>query len=987
MAKIQTNKFIGSGSIKGRSPVVNAVKKQVTATNNLNKTLIGINSVVGDLYKIELGFVKNEKQRAQSERRKAQRARDQKAEDRLEERATKKEGRKGLTSALKKAGKKGITGAFGWLTELITPIASFLAAIGGFAIATEVMKWIGDPNNAEKVSVFLDKTLFVFNKLYGWISGFTTNIIDGWSDLFSEDGDFSTRLSGLGNMMKGVIGLKYLMNPFSIITDILGLLDLFERDKPDLPDGKRPRPGADGPDGPRKRPRRKGLLGALDDAKERASRFKQRFNPFADNRSRLDKYYDKATGYKPNALQNLRDNTVRAGTKIGDDIAERLTKTKIKGKPVTDALAEASEATLNIVGLDKERRAVIKSSLETSLEKLSTKKKAVTSSLSAGLQTLQRNLTFQEGSTFRKGAVRAGQELTFAEGSTTRRTAAITGKFIGEQGTRFNNAIKRQYGRFNDWAGSLPDKARNALMERILKPVLAAIEPVMNTVKGVGGKITGAFSKLSFVPQILEALKKKGIKGFTDIKGATKQLGPMLWPIIGSVFSLISGYDRLTNQDPTGALFDAVSGLFELSVAPPPVGLAFVPGSGISTFIDIAMLGRDLAGALFPDFDPRTKEDELINNLGLGSAQSFVKSVGSKLPKLSELTKIFGQAEKDGPQREDFETGRQGAKDYQEARRTWLETQKNKGKVNARDAESSGDENTLNQGSGELAIGGPVEEPQELFLGGVVKGISKAVGGIGKTVSKVLSNPIVATGLSLIPGAAPIVAGVSGIANLAAGGNPLGAIMSGVSMIPGVGSMMGGVGDIMGKVAGVINSPLGQIGTSLLQGNFMGAASAGLSMLGGPLAGIGQSLLGGNFGGALSSGLGMINPMLGQMAGSILSGGFQPMNIIANVADSFGLSGVMQAVTGAMGGDPTSAIKMIGGELGVDPKVLGAVDKVATKALGEKGISAQFAMQQALEFVPIPIVLEKVVPMLQAVPINITQTRVVQATESVLGSF
>jgi len=990
VAKIQTNKFIGSGSIKGRSPVAEAVNTHVTATNNLNKTLVGISSVVEDLYKIELGFVKNEKQRAQSDRRKAQRAQDQKAEDRLEERAAKKEGKKGLSSKLKKTAKKGFMGAFGWLTQLISPIATFLAAIGGFAIASEVMKWIGDPENAEKLKVFLDKALFVFDKLYGWISGFTINIIDGWSDLFAEDGDFGTRLSGLGQMMTGIIGLKYLMNPFSLITDILGLLDILDRDKPDKPpidgkpdpDGKKPRvkPGEIDPATGKPRPKRTGLLGALDSARDRASNLGERFrtskfNPFADNRSRLDRYYDDATGYKPNALQNLRDNASRTGRAISDDVAERLTKVQIKGKPLTDVIAETSEATLSGMGLDKERRQAIRSSLDTSLEKLTKKKNKIQGGIFSGLQTLQRNLTFQEGSTFRKGAARAGQELTFAEGSTSRKAASATGKFLGEQGTRFTNAIKAQYGRFNDWAGSLPDKARNALMERILKPILSAIEPVMNTVKGVGGKITGAFGKLGFVPKILEALKKKGISGFTDIKGAAKELGPTIWPIIGSVFSLISGYDRLTNQDPTGALMDTVSGLFELSVAPPPVGFAFLPGSGISTFIDIAMLGRDLAGALFPDFDPRTEEDKLINNLGLGSAQTFVKSVGAKLPKLSALTKIFGEAEKEGPKREDFKDGDDGDKDFEEAKQAWLVTQ------------PDGKEEEINADAQASSLGGPIREPQELFLGGVVKGIGKAIGSVGKTVSNVLSNPIVSTGLSLIPGAAPIVGAVSGIANLAAGGNPLGAIMSGVSMIPGVGQAMGGFGDFMGKAAGIINSPLGQAGTSLLQGNFMGAASSALGMLGGPLAGIGQSLLGGNFGGAISSGLGMVNPMLGQMAGSILSGGFQPMNIISNVADSFGLSGVMQAVTGLAGGDPTSAIKAIGSELGVDPKILGAVDKVSTKALGEKGISAKYAMQQALEFVPIPVVLEKVVPMLQAVPINITQTKVVQATESVLGSF
>jgi len=995
VAKIQTDKFIGAGSKK--SPVASAVKKNVLATNNLNITLKGVSSIVNDLYKIELGFVKVEKDQERADRRNKRRAADQAAEDKIEARATKAEGKKGITSALKKTAKKGFAGAFGFISQLLAPIGSFLAGIGAFAITSEIMKWIGDPENAEKLQTFLDKALFVFDKIFGWVSGFTINIIDGWSAMFAEDGDFGSRLRGLGDMMKGIIGLRYLMNPFALITDILSLLDLFDRDKPDI-DPKNPRPKGDTPDGKPKgaqpRQKRTGLLGALDSARDRAANIGERFrtskfNPFADRRSRLDRYYDDALGIKPTALDNLRTNTVNAGQAIGDEISSRLSKTQIKGKPVTEIFSETVDSTLDGLGLDKERRAAIKAGAEEKLTKLRNKGSKLKNSFFGGLQTLQRNLTFQEGSAFRKGATILGQEVTFAEGSNTRRAATITGDFLGRQGQRFLNAVNTQYKRFDDWASGLPEKAKNAIMNRILRPIMSAVEPVMNTVKGIGGKLQKSFMALPFVETITKALAKKNIKGLTDIKGALKEIGPYAWPIIGSIFSLVSSYDRLTNQDPTGALIDAVSGLFELSVAPPPVGLAFVPGSGISTFLDIAMLGRDLAGVFFPEFDPRTEEDKLIANLGLGGVQNFIKSVGSKLPKLSALGAIFGQAEKEGPKREDFEEGEVGDKDYEEAKQAWLKTQPNGGKTPARDAEASGDENDVNAGA---ALGGLVpfvsaDPNQEFFLGGVVKGIGKAVSGIGKTVSKVVSNPLVQTAASFIPGAAPIMAGIGAISGLASG-NPMGAIMQGVSMIPGMGGMMSGLGGVMDKVGGFINSPLGQMGTSLLQGNFLGAANIGLGMIGGPLGNIGSSILGGNLGGAISTGLGMVNPALGQLAGSVLSGGFNPMNIMTNVADHFGLGGVMSAVTGAMGGDPSAAIKQIGGELGIDPKILGAVDKASTKALGEKGISAKFAMEQALEFVPIPMVLEKLVPIMTAVPINTGGgQQIVQAVESTLGTF
>ena len=72
------------------------------------------------------------------------------------------------------------------------------------------------------------------------------------------------------------------------------------------------------------------------------------------------------------------------------------------------------------------------------------------------------------------------------------------------------------------------------------------------------------------------------------------------------------------------------------------------------------------------------------------------------------------------------------------------------------------------------------------------------------------------------------------------------------------------------------------------------------------------------------------------------------MTMIAGAADHFGLGGILDAVTGISSGDPSKAIEMIGSELGIDKKVLGVVDNVATKALSSDGISAKYAMKQAL---------------------------------------
>jgi len=244
------------------------------------------------------------------------------------------------------------------------------------------------------------------------------------------------------------------------------------------------------------------------------------------------------------------------------------------------------------------------------------------------------------------------------------------------------------------------------------------------------------------------------------------------------------------------------------------------------------------------------------------------------------------------------------------------------------------------------AIGGQVKIP-EMGIGGffnsIGQGISNVVSGVGKAVSSVVSNPIVQTAASFIPGAAPIMATIGAVSGLASG-NPLGALASGIGMIPGVGAIM--------------NSPVGQIATNLIGGNFGGAINAGLGMIPG-LGGTLGSIVNQGVGFALGTGPGGTSDLIGSIAG--------------NLANQFNLGGLYKAITGFMGGNYADGMSQLAGELGVDPKYLGVTRTAAgaaTQALSKEGISAKYAMEQALELVPVPVIIEKLVPMPMAVPIN-----------------
>ena len=151
--------------------------------------------------------------------------------------------------------------------------------------------------------------------------------------------------------------------------------------------------------------------------------------------------------------------------------------------------------------------------------------------------------------------------------------------------------------------------------------------------------------------------------------------------------------------------------------------------------------------------------------------------------------------------------------------------------------------------------GGGLVQPQEMFLGGIVKGIGKAVSGVTNTVKKIggavsgiVNNPIVQAVAPMIPGVGPIVAGIGAVSGLMSG-NPMAAISAGLGMIPGMSGIMGQVGNFM-------NSPLGQIGGQLLSGNFMGAAMQGLGMIPG-LSGLMSGGLGSIVGSVMGGDLGL----------------------------------------------------------------------------------------------------------------------------------
>ena len=852
MAKLQVYKFVNPGTAASVSPAVTAARSQVLATNRLGSTISSIGNIFEDLEKIAIAQIKDDRARAQAERRRERRVADAATEQAVEQSPALGKVKKKPGSKLKRIAK----GSLSWIEKFLAPIGNFLLQLGGLAITKAVLEWAADEDNKVKLKEFFEKAKFVFDKLVGFGKAIGNAIGTGLDFLFGKESTFEERLDAFGKIALAIGGIGATLAAVNFVSDLFGAAD-------DIADVADVVPDPDGKPKPKPKPTPTNPSGADPDldgprGRVKASTVADQFGEAAGKQYKkiLAQYGDDAARAYALALKEAGGNPVKA----------LQAWKRLKLKPIPPPKPSALQRLGNLFG----------GALDSGIDL--TKR---------GLGALHRGL---------KGLPAwAGQQ--YKNLSSAARTGwdntVKAGEAIANKGKKWANAAGNALkGGFD----ALSNGAKNFFLEKIMAPIKGIIDPIAKKASGIGQALFDKLKGLPGMEKAGEILKKKGIGGFGDIAQAGSKLGKRaaaILPVIGGIVNLAFAYDRAANGDSIGALIEGTSGILDIA------GLATAGAGNVASML--------LDGYMFVrDFLPQLQEGEekVVDAVGARGLKTGIDNILSKLPNIGELINMF--------------MGKTNETEGQEP---------NDGVLNLDTQEANkvvANEDTISQEALDMvdqySRGGHVQ-PQEMFLGGVVKGIKKAVGGVSKAIGGVVSNPLVQTAASFIPGAAPIMAGLSTLAT----GNP----MSMLGMIPGMG--------------GVMSGPLGQIGSSLMSGNFMGAATTGLSM---------------------------INPGIGQMAGSILSGGINPAGVLGGVAKQFGLSGIYNAVTGAMGGDYNTALSQIGGELGVDPKVLGAVQGTSQQMLKEGGVSAQYAMQQTMEFIPIPMIMEKLVPIPQAVTIN-----------------
>ena len=109
-------------------------------------------------------------------------------------------------------------GTIGKVAKAIVPV-NMLGALGDL-IGFAVLNWLGNPKNKQAVQNLVKIFTGIIKFLSWFITGTINNLFGGFNQLISS-GSIAGKLVGLVKMFAGLIGLRWLMNPFQIIKDII----------------------------------------------------------------------------------------------------------------------------------------------------------------------------------------------------------------------------------------------------------------------------------------------------------------------------------------------------------------------------------------------------------------------------------------------------------------------------------------------------------------------------------------------------------------------------------------------------------------------------------------------------------------------------------------------------------------------------------------------------------------------------------------------
>ena len=195
--------------------------------------------------------------------------------------------------------------------------------------------------------------------------------------------------------------------------------------------------------------------------------------------------------------------------------------------------------------------------------------------------------------------------------------------------SKWDNAL----GAAGDAFNKMKKGAQEAVMKKVLEPVMEFLQPLIKKLKGVGGSIMKTLRNIPGYDQIAKVLNKFGGAGS---EGLLKKIGGKAIPIIGGIVNMGFAYDRLSKGDSIGGLIEGTSGILDL------IGL--IPGGQFGPPISMLMDGYMFAR----DFVPQIQQGEeaAVKKLGLSGFKSNIDNIFSKLPGIGEIANMITGGDK-----------------------------------------------------------------------------------------------------------------------------------------------------------------------------------------------------------------------------------------------------------------------------------------------------------------------------------------------------
>ncbi len=1014
MAKLQLYKFInpgGAGTSKGLKH--NAGRTAILGINRLGSTLNGITQIVGDMGSIAKATDRVERLQEKAERRRLKREQDQAAEDELERKnALMGKGIK-WKGAVKKQ-KKGFAEQF--FDKIITPFASFLKIVGSWLIGLggklamyEGLKWLADPANKDKVELFLHKLHVVWSKISGFFMGRIGNIMDGFANLFGTGSTLGERLKGLGELILGIVGLGALLNPFGLMDAILSLLGWdWYRDKPQRGTNKGPNQGRNSRPG--KNPRWTKTSSSIN-------------RRFGKNGNRLFDQYRRMGMSESEALKRV----TRAARKNPQAFKPPKPTSGLspKGAPKGKIIKPGAKPGLgkmlkrtNLKFLGPKALKGVKGVFKNVFGRIPFFGAALTTLFSLMMGEPLDQALWKGGGSAIGGALGTLIPIP-GVGSLV---GMLVGEYVGDLmytmfsgggikavGDRLKQDIKNvfnQVGNLINWV----KKGFVRLYEGLPKwkiPELPKWVPRRDWISkwmlmGLPGMeipnpiwlanplniwpkaklIASAFFGDSAIPKGKTETGQNAPKELSEqekekIKGATSGVNARKRAELEGKTPIYNKRGRIVGwkDNETGEVTKQ-----ETKYAAPDPNKRQMGRSAAKKRQEANKSKSNIISSITPTEEPKNQwwdfldwfpnkkkeDDKPKQQMGRSAAKKRQEA------KKSETTQI-------GP----WAPGSGGFKTY--------EDHLNKPK---KEESKSKWWNPFSWGKmrGGKVLGYGAVPPRLLnkqyFFGKIFKGISKVVSGVVKGVTNVVkgiaSSPILGTILQvapiIFPPAAPFIYGAQAVMSLAQG-NIMGAIAPAMGALGGFFPGTFGPTSAIGKF---LDGPIGKIGMGFLEGGVGGALSAGLGALGGSDMFKGSKIgkfLQGNMGQMIGSAAAALIPGVANVPGLSQLFGMesfmQPLDMMQTLADGMGMGGMFKAISGMMaGGNFMQGLRELAPELGVDPRVLGVFDKssnmfsASSSGSRQRQLSNEYAMQTAIEFVPVPMLIEKLVEIPKPIPIN-----------------